>query len=143
MPQRPPRPPGDYEIGYGKPPKEHQFRPGQSGNPRGRPKGRRNLKTDLAEELAETILVREGERTRKVSKQQAMVKSLTAKAIKGDARSTRVLIDLMARLLDIDGASSTEAPITDDDRAVLDEVEARLLRRAQARAAAVADEDPT
>lgn len=28
----------DYEIGYGKPPKQTQFRKGQSGNPRGRPK---------------------------------------------------------------------------------------------------------
>ena len=37
---RKPRPPGprDYEVGYGKPPKEHRFKKGQSGNPRGRPK---------------------------------------------------------------------------------------------------------
>lgn len=27
------------EAGYGKPPAEHRFKPGQSGNPRGRPKG--------------------------------------------------------------------------------------------------------
>ncbi len=31
----------DYEIGYGKPPKQTQFRKGQSGNPRGRPKGKK------------------------------------------------------------------------------------------------------
>lgn len=28
----------DSEVGYGKPPKEHRFKPGQSGNPRGRPR---------------------------------------------------------------------------------------------------------
>lgn len=28
----------DYEVGYGKPPKENRFKPGQSGNPRGRPR---------------------------------------------------------------------------------------------------------
>ena len=28
----------DYSVGYGKPPKHSQFKPGQSGNPRGRPK---------------------------------------------------------------------------------------------------------
>lgn len=28
----------DYEVGYGKPPKEHRFKPGQSGNARGRPR---------------------------------------------------------------------------------------------------------
>ena len=26
-----------YEVGYGKPPKQSQFQPGQSGNPNGRP----------------------------------------------------------------------------------------------------------
>jgi hypothetical protein len=30
---------GGYTIGYGMPPQSTQFRPGQSGNPRGRPKG--------------------------------------------------------------------------------------------------------
>jgi hypothetical protein len=37
-----PRPgdePGGYKVGPGRPPKEHQWKPGQSGNPGGRPKG--------------------------------------------------------------------------------------------------------
>ena len=29
---------GDYEVGYGKPPVNTQFKPGQSGNPKGRPR---------------------------------------------------------------------------------------------------------
>lgn len=28
----------DYEIGYCKPPRKYQFKPGQSGNPKGRPR---------------------------------------------------------------------------------------------------------
>lgn len=28
----------DYEVGRGRPPKEHQYKKGQSGNPRGRPR---------------------------------------------------------------------------------------------------------
>jgi hypothetical protein len=38
------RRPGDYEVGYAKPPVKTRFAPGQSGNPRGRPKGSKNRK---------------------------------------------------------------------------------------------------
>ena len=41
----------DAEVGYKKPPREHQFKPGQSGNPSGRPPGTRNRRTIAAEML--------------------------------------------------------------------------------------------
>lgn len=134
---------GDYEVGYGKPPVEHRFKPGQSGNPRGRPKGHRNLKTDLAEELREKVLVREGAKERRLTKQQAMVKSLTARAIKGDPRGIQILISLIERLLDVDDSASTEALITDEERAVLDLVKARLGRRSASSASAPVDRVPS
>jgi hypothetical protein len=60
-----PKESGD-RVGYGKPPQRTQFKPGNSGNPRGRPKGTKNLKTDLMEELGEKILVHEGDRARRI-----------------------------------------------------------------------------
>ena len=42
------KPGGDYEIGCGKPPKEHQFKPGQSGNLKGRPPKRKQKRIDAA-----------------------------------------------------------------------------------------------
>lgn len=43
---------GTYEVGYKKPPVEHQFKPGQSGNPAGPPKARSNLWRHLCTVMA-------------------------------------------------------------------------------------------
>jgi hypothetical protein len=40
-------------VGPGKPPKEHQFKPGQSGNPKGRPPGRKRKKTSVEAAMAD------------------------------------------------------------------------------------------
>ena len=41
------------EVGYGKPPAEHRFKPGKSGNPRGRPKGAKGRKATAKRVLME------------------------------------------------------------------------------------------
>lgn len=117
---------GDYEVGYGKPPKHTQFQPGQSGNPRGRPKGTKNLKSDLQEELNEKILVREGDRARRVSKQRAVVKAIVTRTMKGDARAASLLTSMMMRLLDTgEGAPETAEPLHDGELEILRAFEER------------------
>lgn len=85
----------DYEIGYQKPPKHSQFRPGQSGNPRGRPKGSKNTSTLLQETLAETVTIREYGGKSEVTKLEAIFKQLVNSALKGDHRSMQKLLSLV------------------------------------------------
>ncbi len=121
----------EYEVGHGKPPKHTQFKPGESGNPKGRPKGTKNLATDLSEELAEMIVVTEGGKPLKISKQRAMIKSLLAKALKGDTRAATVLLKL---LIDAEQATTRNAiaeALSEDDQAILARFAERVLARSE------------
>jgi hypothetical protein len=103
-------------VGYKQPPKGHQFRPGQTGNPNGRPKGTRNFKSDLREELSETISFREGNREVSISKQRALIKRLVASAIDGDPRSIATLMSFCARAFGEDNDDQQQAP---EDREIV------------------------
>ena len=56
----------DYEIGYGKPPRERPFQKGQSGNPRG-PRGK-SLSARPAGALDEAVYATINGRRRKITK---------------------------------------------------------------------------
>ena len=127
------RPSGDgknYEVGYGRPPKATQFKPGRSGNPRGRPKGSRNLATDLSAELGELITVREDGRSRRISKQRALIKSLMARALQGDVRATAAVLALYARVI-TDPADDADNDIQADELQILRRFAPRLLKSLQ------------
>ena len=137
-----PAPGGSYEVGYRKPPKHTRFKPGQSGNLRGRPKGTNNLKTDLMEELDEKIVIREGDRSQKVSKQRALLKSVVNRAIKGDARAIGIALSTMMRLLDTgEGAPAVEEALLNDELDILGSFEDRVRRGSNCRTAAEVDPD--
>jgi len=109
------------QIGYGRPPKAHQFQPGQSGNPSGRPKGTRSFLSDLRDELAEVVSVVEGHKTVEVTKQRAIIKALVRQAVAGDARAIATIVGSCARVFEAE-ASDQDAP---EDSAILDAFLAR------------------
>ena len=123
-------PPGDYEVGYCRPPKAHQIKKGERRNPKGRPKGSKNLKTDLLEELAETMKVREGNRERRLSKQRALIKTQIARALNGNDRAAAKIIDLYLKVIGLqDAAADADLPFTEDEHAVIEGFAERLGRR--------------
>jgi hypothetical protein len=110
---------GDYKVGYRKPPKTHQFTPGQSGNPRGRPKGSKNLAADLREELSERIPVVENGKPRTLTKQRALLKAQVAKAISGDVRAAQTIVNMVAAYFTDNAESQTDKPPSPEDEEII------------------------
>ena len=131
----------DGPVGYGRPPKRTQFRPGQSGNPKGRRKGARNFKNDLIAELHEPIAIRENGRDMKLTKQRAFIKALVAAAIRGDMRATNALVSFCTRSLGSEHEEDVDASPTAEDA---DIVEAFVRReRKRQRPKSVEENSPT
>lgn len=105
----------DYEVGYKRPPSEHQFKPGKSGNIKGRPKLIKNFKTDLREELEEIIMVQEGGKSKPITKQRALIKKLLLKALGGDLGAQKTLASLIALHLN-DDTSEAEGLSAEDQK---------------------------
>jgi len=85
----------NYEIGYGKPPKNSKFKPGQSGNKNGRPKGTKNTYTLLNKILDQKISIKENGQNLKISKKTAILTQLVNKGIKGDIKAISTLLPHM------------------------------------------------
>jgi Family of unknown function (DUF5681) len=115
----------DYRVGYGRPPRQHQFKPGRSGNPKGRPKGAKNEETILNNLLNRKIEIREAGRARKVTVLEAVFLRFTEAALKGDAKAATFLLNRY-RQPDADEPSINE--LTQEDREILD----AFTRRVQA-----------
>ena len=119
------------QTGYGKPPKASQFKPGQSGNPRGRPKGVRNLKTEIREVMKSKMTVTQNGKRTRISTRRALLLRLTEKALSGNIQATRVLLDLI-RNDDEDEVAAVAQSLSPDDASILERFAAKIRQQDQA-----------
>jgi len=92
----------DYKVGPGRPPKEYQFKPGQSGNPKGakrKPKSvAPDLKAALEQALSKPIKLKQGEKERIVSMAVAGIEQLVVQFAKGNPHARRDLFAVADKL---------------------------------------------
>jgi hypothetical protein len=103
-------PTGDYDVGYGKPPRQAGFQKGRSGNPKGRPKGSKNLATLLSQALDEKVTLTEDGRRRRVTKRELVIKQLVNKSASADLRAIKQLTDIVQGVERRTGASQAPSP---------------------------------
>ena len=84
-----------YAVGFGRPPEYAQFKPGQSGNPKGRSPQSRNFKTMVNKVLGEQVQIREGGQIRRMPKIEALFRTMMSRAFKGDPKAMASLIIMM------------------------------------------------
>ncbi len=124
----------DYEVGYGKPPRNTRFQPGHSGNPKGRKKKVHRHDETFAEMLTRVTrgtvrLTMQGKST-EVTKLEAILEQVTNQAARGNVPAVRVFLMLMERFTSQTAGSRDTA--IDDGSGTDDEIIERFLQRSRA-----------
>ena len=83
----------EYEVGYGRPPKQTRFQKGRSGNGKGRPRGTSNLATILGRILERRVWVTMGGKKCSLTIREALVLRVSQGALSGDTRLIGLLFE--------------------------------------------------
>jgi hypothetical protein len=92
----------EYEVGYGKPPKHSQFKPGNSANPRGRPKGSKNkaprwsqgaFDALIREEAYRSMTFNDNGRPVTMPVMQAVMRRVSIDALQGRSRAQKLFLN--------------------------------------------------
>jgi hypothetical protein len=123
---------GEYRVGPGRPPKEFQFKPGQSGNPKGAKRKTPSIGPDfkalLKRALSKKVKLRQGERERIVTIPQAGIEQLVNQFAQGDRYARRELMALVDKFgLDLAAGQrkAIEEALAPNHQAIIDAYIAR------------------
>ena len=134
----------DYEVGYGRPPVAHRFKPGNNANPNGRKKKTQNRKVVVRDILLEPIAVKEGGEVKQMSMLEAVLKKTMSKALSGDHKAALAIIGIAQR----EGILTPEQEetvdnLSDSDRAIMEDAMKRLRDASTSDAVPSTDEGQT
>lgn len=115
----------DDDVGYRKPPRQHQFKPGQSGNPKGKPKGIKNEATMIRELFFKKVKLLENGREHYVTMAEALLRRALQDALRGNLAAMRYLDARYAAALATEPSQAGE--LSSDEKEVLNEYTTRLL----------------
>ena len=90
------------EVGYGRPPKQHQFKKGKSGNPSGRPRGRaprKSMDEVVVEELMRPVTVTENGRKKSISLIQLLIRKDLSALAKGTKPASNLILTFLRQAL--------------------------------------------
>lgn len=124
-----------YTVGYRKPPRNAQFKPGQSGNPKGRPKASKGLNTLVRHVMLEKVAVRTATGERQISRIEAVLHKTIEKAMKGDLTAMTNLMRLYAGAVPdpvqpADAMGAVAEELTPADQKILEIFQAQIISRA-------------
>lgn len=83
------------DVGYRRPPKGTQFKPGQSGNPKGRPRGTRSLGAMLQDVVSRRVPLTVKGKLRMTPMLEVILHRLSTDAARGDPRAVKTLFSLV------------------------------------------------
>jgi hypothetical protein len=121
MPTRRDAESAEEAVGFGRPPKATQFKPGKSGNPKGRPKGARSVAAVLQDVIQQKVPVTENGATRRVPALEVMLRRLANDAMRNDPRALKLLLSLVDRYGESSKLELQLEHLLRDDQAILEQ----------------------